>query len=86
MLERAEMIPAADLDGARKPALLIVAIDAFDHQQRIVVELEVETVIVAALRIGIGARRRGIAVIDADHQRHLSFGLMATRTPGVARG
>ena len=67
MLEGAEVIPPADLDGARKPALLIVAIDALDHQQRVVVELEVEPVIVAALRIVVGARRRGIAVIDADH-------------------
>ena len=40
------MIPAAELDGAGKLSL-IVAVYALDHQQRTVVQLEIEAVIVA---------------------------------------
>ena len=67
ILESAEMVPAADLDRAGK-ALLIVLVGAFDHQQRRIVELEIEAVIVADLRVVLAAGRSGIAVIDADQE------------------
>ena len=70
ILEAAEMVPAADLDGAGEP-VLIVLVGALDHQQRLIVELEIETVIVAALRVFTGARRCGVAIIDADHDAEL---------------
>ena len=44
MLEVAEMVPAAELDRAGEP-LLIVLVGALDHQQRRIVELEIEPVL-----------------------------------------
>ena len=68
MFESAEMIPAAKLERARERLCLIVLIGAFDHQQRGRVEAEVESVVVADLRVAAGTVRRGIAIIDADQE------------------
>src|SRR5665809_17882 len=63
------MIPTADLDDAAK-ALRIVGVTALCHQERRIVELEIETLRVAALRVATGlvALRSGVAVIDRDQE------------------
>src|SRR5680860_544078 len=68
VLELTEVVPTTDLDGARKLATGDgIAVGTFDHEQRIVVDLEIGAVIVTDLRIVGGTRMRGVTVIEAGH-------------------
>src|SRR5262249_19690101 len=68
LVERSELVPPPNLDGARQLTGLVILVACFSYQQRRRIESELESVIVADLRIARAARSGRVAIIDAEHE------------------
>ena len=68
IVEGSELVPSADFDRPRQVTILIVLIAALRNQKRRRIESEVESVIVADLRIAGAVSAGGIAIVHAEHE------------------